>query len=103
MSSDVGASTAGSGLSLDLLFPFALSNFSLFDDLLNIALKVGALGFNFGVVDLDDCGRVPMTPTGGGDDSGRNSSSSVAILVDKAEVEPCWIEARRDGFRDHGC
>src|SRR5271166_62284 len=44
-----------------------------------------------------------MTPTGGGDDSGRNSSSSVAILVDKADVEPCWIEARREGFRDHGC
>lgn len=44
-----------------------------------------------------------MTPTGGGDDSGRNSSSSVAILVDKADVEPCWIEARREGLRDHGC
>lgn len=53
-SSIAGGSTIGSGLSLDLVFPFAFSDFSVFDERLNIALKVGALGFNFGVVDLDD-------------------------------------------------
>jgi hypothetical protein len=98
-----GGSEGGSALSLGLAFPLTFSDLSVFDERLNIALKVGALGFNFGVADLEDCGRVPITPTGGGDDWGRNSSSSVAMPVDKAEVEPCWIDARREGLRDHGC
>lgn len=89
VSSIIDGSMVESGFSLDFDFPFNFSDFSVFDERLNIALKVGALGFNLGVIDLDDGGRAPMTPTGGGDDSGRNSSSSAAILVDKADVEPC--------------
>jgi hypothetical protein len=89
VSSIIADSRADSAFSFDLDFAFDFSDFSVFDERLNIALKVGALGFNFGIVDLDDCGRVPMTPTGGGDDSGRNSSSSAAILVDRADVDPC--------------
>lgn len=87
---------------LDLAFPFDFSGLSDLDERLNIALKVGAAGFSLGVADFDDCGRVPITPTGGGDDCGRNSSSSVAIPVLSADVEPCCIEGRREGLRDHG-
>lgn len=73
-------------------------------------MKVGAAGFSLGVtglVWLED-GRVPITPTGGGEDwwvmlpGGRNSSSSEAMPVANAEEEPWVSEGRRDGARDHG-
>ena len=56
-------------------------------------LKAGAAGLSFGVIGLcEEVGLVPITPTLGGGlawPAVKNSSSSLAIPVDKAVVDPC--------------
>lgn len=93
-------------VSLAFSFPFPLSTLKV---RLSIAVKAGAEGavkilavgfrpllFEPGMRGLwDEGGRVPITPIGGGLDcpakvsDGKNSSSSLAIPLANAVVEPC--------------